>query len=173
MAQTHPIIHKHAMIICAADLNATSVVHCQMPIDIVHGAIPIFHIVGLCLQWGRTSNAASEDVKEGVLLRSGAVTHSTHFDQRMVILTTVSKSPTISHNVGGQNQRSGTFTVQMPPNAVIAPPGLYMLFLIGADKTPSPALYVTLGVPVPSSGPQPPQDSGEGPTMRYFISLIA
>lgn len=115
---------------------------------------------------------ASEDVKEGVLLRSGAVTHSTQFDQRMVILSTVSQSPTTSQNVGGQNQRGGTFTVQMPPNAVIAPPGLYMLFLLGADNTPSPALYVTLGVPVPSSGPQPPQDSGEPPTADSFASPL-
>ena len=51
----------------------------------------------------------------------------------------------------------------MPPSSLIAPPGLYMLFLLGADNVPSPALYVTLGVPLPSGGPTPPQDSGATP----------
>lgn len=66
-----------------------------------------------CLQWGRVSNTASEDVNEGVLIRSHQITHSTHFDQRMVILVTVSQSATTSTNVGGQNQRGGTITVQV------------------------------------------------------------
>lgn len=95
-----------------------------------------------------------------MLIKSGAITHSTHFDQRMVILVTTSASPVTSQSVGGLNSRSGTIVVQMPPSNLIAPPGQYMLFLLGKDNTPSPAIYVSLGVPVPANAPQPPQDSG-------------
>ncbi|CAL5224105.1 g6736 [Coccomyxa viridis] len=116
----------------------------------------------LQLSWGRTSTLPSEDVDHGVLIKSGAITHSTHFDQRMVILVTTSASPVTSQSVGGLNSRSGTIVVQMPPSNLIAPPGQYMLFLLGKDNTPSPAIYVSLGVPVPANAPQPPQDSGVG-----------
>lgn len=147
--------------------RSTSIVACYlMPSPASHGGFWNHCGSGLlknhiyCLQWGRTSTLPSEDVDHGVLIRSGAITHSTHFDQRMVILATTSNSPVTSQSVGGLNTRSGTIVVQMPPSNLVAPPGLYMLFLLGKDNTPSPALYVSLGVPVPANAPQPPQDSG-------------
>lgn len=48
----------------------------------------------------------------------------------------------------------------MPPTALLAPPGLYYLFLLGKDNIPSKAIFVSLGTPVPNNAPQPPQDAG-------------
>ena len=58
-------------------------------------------------------------------MRPGSSTHAFDMDQRLV----------------GMNftAGSGTLTVTAPPNAKIAPPGYYMLFLLNGAGVPSVA----------------------------------
>ncbi len=62
------------------------------------------------------------------MVRLGAVTHSVNMEQRYVPL---------SFTAGG-----GNLTATAPLNANIAPPGYYMLFVIGTDGVPSVASMV-------------------------------
>ena len=62
------------------------------------------------------------------MVRLGAVTHSVNMEQRYVPL---------SFTAGG-----GNITATAPLNANIAPPGYYMLFVIGTDGVPSVANMV-------------------------------
>jgi hypothetical protein len=76
----------------------------------------------------QTPNAAS--ISSVVLMRDGSVTHAFDMDQRMV---------GVSFTAG-----SGGLTVTAPPNANIAPPGYYMLFLLNSSGVPSVATFVQL-----------------------------
>ena len=73
-----------------------------------------------------TPDAAS--ISKVALVRLGAVTHSVNMEQRYVPL---------SFTAG-----SGTVNATAPANANVAPPGVYMLFVIGADGVPSVASMV-------------------------------
>ena len=83
-----------------------------------------------------TPDAAS--VGKAALVRLGAVTHSVNMEQRYVPL---SFSP-----------NSATITATSPQNANIAPPGYYMLFLIGTDGVPSVSKMVRID---PTAPPRP------------------
>lgn len=74
------------------------------------------------------------------LVRPGAVTHSVDMDQRYVPL---------SFSAGADS-----LTVNAPPNANVAPPGPYMLFIVDAAGVPSMAKMVT----VPPVGKAPAED---------------
>jgi Domain of unknown function (DUF1929)/Glyoxal oxidase N-terminus len=74
---------------------------------------------------------ASQPISTVVLMRPGSVTHSYNMEQRLVGLD-------IEGQVGNQ------LTLQAPPNANIAPPGYYMLFVLNADGVPSEAVFVQL-----------------------------
>jgi hypothetical protein len=76
-----------------------------------------------------TPNAAS--ISKVALVRLGAVTHSVNMEQRYVPL---------SFSANG-----GTLNATAPPNANIAPPGVYMLFVINTDGVPSVARMVRVG----------------------------
>ena len=89
-----------------------------------------------------TPNAAS--ISKVALVRLGAVTHSVNMEQRYVPL---------SFTAG-----SGTVNATAPANANVAPPGVYMLFVIGADGVPSVARMVRVDTP-----PQPPTVTGVYP----------
>jgi WD40 repeat protein len=80
-----------------------------------------------------TPDAAS--IRKLALVRLGAVTHSVNMEQRYVPL---------SFTAG-----RGTLKAKTPPNANVAPPGVYMLFAIDAHGVPSVAKMVTLA----GSGP--------------------
>ena len=83
-----------------------------------------------------TANAAS--ISKVALVRLGAVTHSVNMEQRYVPL---------SFTAGG-----GVAIATAPANANVAPPGVYMLFVIGADGVPSVAKMLRVG----SAPNQPP-----------------
>jgi len=87
------------------------------------------------------------------LVRLGAVTHSVNMEQRYVPL---------GFTAGG-----GSLTATAPANANLAPPGVYMLFLVDATGVPSVARMVTLGGTAPP--PPPPPPSNTAPT----VSLTA
>ena len=84
------------------------------------------------------SNGA--DIGSVVLMRPGAPTHSFDMEQRMVGL---------SFSASGN-----TLTVAGPPNARIAPPGYYMLFVLNRAGVPSIARFVQV---LPTAGNQPPR----------------
>ena len=76
-----------------------------------------------------TPDAAS--ITKMALVRLGAVTHSVNMEQRYIPL---------SFNANG-----GTLTATTPANANIAPPGVYMLFVINSDGVPSVAKMMWVG----------------------------
>jgi hypothetical protein len=67
------------------------------------------------------------------LVRLGAVTHSFDQNQRFMWLN-------FTAGTGG-------ITVQAPANGSLAPPGVYMLFLISNEGVPSVASYIRMGSP--------------------------
>ena len=68
------------------------------------------------------------NISSVVLVRNGTVTHAFGMDQREVGLSFT--------------RQSGTLTVTAPPNANIAPPGYYMLFILDTSGIPSVASFV-------------------------------
>ena len=77
------------------------------------------------------TTAAPGAIREAVLMRPGAVTHAFDMEQRLVEIE-------IAGVLGGKLRLVG------PPNANIAPPGYYMLFLNNSAGVPSVATFVQL-----------------------------
>jgi hypothetical protein len=75
--------------------------------------------------------AQAQSIASAVLMRPSCVTHSFNMEQRLVGLVTVDS--------GGN-----VLTLQAPPNANIAPPGYYLLFLLNALGVPSLGSFVSL-----------------------------
>ncbi|MBD2438582.1 AbfB domain-containing protein [Nostoc sp. FACHB-110] len=100
------------------------------------------------INYGQLFNVTSPEatsISKGHLIKLGAVTHATNFDQRLVPLS-FSKSGT-------------TITVTAPANANLAPPGYYMLFLVNSAGVPSVAKIIQVGgnpSPVPPPNVQVP-----------------
>jgi Domain of unknown function (DUF1929)/IPT/TIG domain/Glyoxal oxidase N-terminus len=90
-----------------------------------------------------TPDAAS--ISSAVLMRPGSSTHAFDMDARLVGLNFTAGS--------------GVLTVTGPPNANIAPPGYYMLFLINSQGVPSVAKFVLLN----STGNPPPNPTSVVP----------
>jgi hypothetical protein len=94
-----------------------------------------------------TPNAAS--IAKVALVRLGAVTHSVNMEQRYVPL---------SFTAG-----CGALRATAPANPNIAPPGVYMLFVIGADGVPSVARMVLIRASAPAPPAEPPPCSSDQP----------
>jgi hypothetical protein len=88
-----------------------------------------------------TSDAAA--IRKVALVRLGAVTHSVNMEQRYVPLTFTSGA--------------GALAATAPANANVAPPGVYMLFVVDASGVPSVARMVSVGTGSPP--PPPPPDT--------------
>jgi hypothetical protein len=71
------------------------------------------------------------DIGEVVLLRPGAVTHGFNMSQRGIECV-----------VSGTG--AGTIDVDAPPNANVAPPGWYLLFLLDSSRIPSLGRWIRL-----------------------------
>jgi hypothetical protein len=84
------------------------------------------------------SYSSASPIRSAVLIRPGAVTHSSDPNQREVALP-------ITADADGQA------TVQLTPNDDIAPPGYYMVFLVNSKGVPSVAQWVHVG---PQGDPQ-------------------
>ena len=80
------------------------------------------------------SNATS--IERVVLTRLSGSTHGIHFDQRQVVL-----------DCSGQGSPK---MCSSPPNSNVAPPGIYMLFVL-SQGVPSVATYVTLSLSTATS----------------------
>ncbi len=79
-------------------------------------------------------------ISKVAMVRLGAVTHSVNMEQRYVPLEFTASGSTITANA--------------PSNPNVAPPGVYMLFVIGADGVPSVAEMVR--IEAGASGPPAP-----------------
>ena len=97
----------------------------------------------------QTPDAAA--IRKAGLVRLGAVTHSVNMEQRYVPL--------------GFTAGAGSLSATAPANANLAPPGVYMLFLVDAAGVPSVAHMITLG----GSAPPPPPP----PNAEPFVALTA
>ena len=91
-----------------------------------------------------TPDAAA--IRKVALVRLGAVTHSVNMEQRYVPLT---------YTAG-----AGALTANAPANADIAPPGVYMLFVVDANGVPSLAKMVNVGAAPPGDTSPPSAPSG-------------
>ncbi len=83
-------------------------------------------------------STSDQDVTTVVLAKTSAVTHSINMEQRIVELTF--------------QQGVDTLNVQAPPNANLAPPGYYMLFLLDSQGVPSESTFVRLGATTDDDG---------------------
>jgi hypothetical protein len=92
-----------------------------------------------------TPDAAA--IRKVALVRLGAVTHSVNMEQRYVPLAF--------------SAESGALTATAPANANIAPPGVYMLFLVDPNGVPSVARMVSVG----GAAPPPPPPPNQPPTV--------
>ena len=92
-----------------------------------------------------TPNAAS--IRKVALVRLGAVTHSVNMEQRYVPL---------SFTTG-----TGTLNATAPANPNVAPPGVYMLFVIDADGVPSVARMVRVGTSPTVAFVRPAENASE------------
>jgi hypothetical protein len=91
-----------------------------------------------------TPDAAA--IAKVALVRLGAVTHSVNMEQRYVPLAFT--------------RGSGSLTATAPENVNIAPPGVYMLFVVDAAGVPSIAKMVTVAdAPAPPPPPPPPPNA--------------
>jgi hypothetical protein len=81
------------------------------------------------------------------LVRVGAVTHSVNMEQRYIPL---------SFTAG-----TGTLNATAPANPNVAPPGVYMLFLIDANGVPSVARMVRVGQSPTITFVRPAEDAAE------------
>jgi hypothetical protein len=88
--------------------------------------------------WGDTFHVAtsSTNIAKAVLMAPGATTHANDMSQRTVPLAI--------------QQEAGGVRLTAPPNADVALPGYYMLFLVDANGVPSDSRWISL-----SSGPVP------------------
>ena len=77
----------------------------------------------------QTPQAAA--IAEVILMRPGAVTHGFDMSQRAIELAII---------VSGV----GTVDVSAPPNANIAPPGFYLLFILDGNRVPSEGRWIVL-----------------------------
>jgi len=127
------------------------------------GARPVISGAPKAMTWGGTYTVAtsSPGVARAVLVAPSAVTHANDMNQRHVSLAMTPR-------------RDGTgVDVVAPPNANVAPPGYYMLFLLDAGGVPSVARWVRVGASdvatpaAPAPAPAPPATvappSGDGP----------
>jgi len=99
--------------------------YCFKPRPTISGALPIATYATTFTV--DTPNAAS--IAEVVLLRPGAVTHGFNQSQRFVECAITAVHPT-------------SIDVKAPPDATVAPPGWYLLFLVDGGRVPSTARWI-------------------------------
>lgn len=123
-------------------------------------------------------------IDRAVLNRQGGTTHSLHFDQRQVGLPTCKYiSSKVSFILASAKlymvplvqivldftATPTSITLTAPPDATIAPPGIYDLFVVSAGR-PSQAISIGLG----GATPQPPfQDPPIAPLFADGTYTIA
>ena len=92
------------------------------------------------------STPNADSIQKAALVRLGAVTHSVNMEQRHVPLTF--------------SRGTGTINATAPANANVAPPGVYMLFVVDNNGVPSVAKMVHVGDTAP-----PPPPTNQAPSV--------
>lgn len=98
------------------------------------GARPAMAAVPARIAYGQrfaVQSAEAADIRKVTLIKLSAVTHAFNMDQRLNVLPFTAGA--------------GTLEITAPANANLAPPGLYMLFLVNAAGVPSVGSIVQLG----------------------------
>jgi hypothetical protein len=104
------------------------------PPYLFRGPRPLLTDVPTVVGYGQSFTVTTTQTAQiiaAVLMRPGSVTHSFNMEQRLVGLTLVGHS-------GDQ------LSLNAPPNANIAPPGYYMLFILNSAGVPSQAAFAHL-----------------------------
>jgi hypothetical protein len=105
------------------------------PTYLFRGPRPIIGAAPATITWGQNFTITTpSSVTQAVLIAPGANTHGNDMHQRYVPLVFTG---------------SGSLNATAPPNANVAPPGYYMLFLLNSAGVPSVSKWIRL---VPASG---------------------
>ena len=97
------------------------------------------------LHYGQSFSVDTPDaarIQKVSLVRMGSVTHNFDFDQRFIPLSVTAGS--------------GSVTISGPPNANVAPPGRYMVFLVDDNGVPSTGQIVTIDAATDTQAPTAP-----------------
>lgn len=109
----------------------TDTVEFYSPPYLFRGPRPAISAAPAAVTWGEAFFIGTADtIARAVLIAPGATTHANDMHQRHVEL---------SFTPG-----SGGINASAPPNANVAPPGYYMLFVLNAQGVPSVAKWVRL-----------------------------
>ena len=110
--------------------------------NIIPATRPTITSLSSSVGWGGAFTVSTPDaanISSVVLMRPGAPTHAFDMDQRLVVMSFV--------------KGSGTLTVTAPPNGNIAPPGYYMVFLVNSSGVPSVARFIQVGTSTSAPAP--------------------
>jgi hypothetical protein len=113
------------------------------------GARPTMSGVPASIGWGQQFTVQSPDaanIGKVTLIRLGSPTHAFDMNQRL--------------NVLQFTRAAGTVSITTPPNANLAPPGHYMLFIVNGNGVPSVGSIVQVSGTAPP--PPPPPAGGSG-----------
>ena len=129
--------------------DRTDTAEIYQPPYLFKGARPTISAAPPSVAWGDTFGINSPDpVSRAVLMAPAATTHGYDMNQRHVELQ-------VTNTVAGTG-----IDVVSPPNARVAPPGYYMLFLLNGQGVPSVSSWVRLDPSAPDRPPiggPPPQ----------------
>jgi len=98
------------------------------------GPRPVIAAVPEKVTYGQTFDVGTPDagaVTMACFMAPSATTHSFNMQQRYIGLKIGDKA-------------ANSLTMEAPPNANIAPPGYYMLFLLNAEGVPSEAKFIQI-----------------------------
>jgi hypothetical protein len=107
----------------------------------------------------RVGTPSPSAIRKVALVRLGSVTHSDNMEQRYIPLSF----------------RRGTsrVTATAPANANIAPPGMYMLFILDSNGVPSVARMVSIKVPAAAAAAPAPALTAPAPARVCTPALAA
>ncbi|MEO5703275.1 MAG: Calx-beta domain-containing protein [Gammaproteobacteria bacterium] len=109
------------------------------PTYLFRGTRPTISAAPAQIAWGESFAISTPNaITQAVLVAPGATTHGNNMHQRYVPLAL--------------SGTTGTVTVTAPPNANVAPPGYYMLFVLNSQGVPSVAKWVKLGASTANPG---------------------
>jgi hypothetical protein len=98
---------------------------------------PVLTLPGSTLTYGQSLSigvpTGAKAIKKVAIIRNGSTTHTNNMDQRYVGLKITSSTDT-------------GLTVTLPPDGTVAPPGPYLLFVIGNDANNAPVPSVGTSV---------------------------
>ena len=113
--------------------NLPTTIEYYSPPYLFRGDRPVIHSAPSSADYGQSFSVVTPqaaDISRVALVRAGATTHATNFEQRYLNLAFT--------------RGSGALTVTAPRSAKRAPPGYYMLFLLDSRGVPAVASFIRL-----------------------------